>query len=604
MKGKPYHPTARVEASHSPAELKLNSPAVASIYATIAGYGTVPRPRHREQCAMPFKMLNTASIDMAAVLEMAPARHKSAVLEAAAILGGSHAAWAPLLAAAPTDGPPSRLTRGQLSQLVRWGVLRPTCRGHGLVSRAFAVPKSDGVTARPILDARAQNDLIDWSSVRTSLRLLPILAHVRVGLAVGRKDPLLAEVDAKSYFPSFRWSRGLRRAHVVRVGDQCYTHEVPAQGSALMPLVAQVASASLAKAPPLHAHPDEWVRQGVSIVYDNWLLSGERDCLPGRLSRLTGRLERAGVVVGSVQQPARTVESCGFQFEVGPSLRRWRLKPDWVARVVPILERGWPDDLLGRQRVAGLCLWALRATLRPLWSIRRILEFISPDLPSGSGRSSAAAVLPGRGAGLTRSPRKAAASAPVDGCGESVTLTTPGGVLREVLGWLRHNEWRTLLSAPMSLREAAPVVAYADASLWAAGYVDSTGRVMHSPWLDAPRLPSRQQTCEMEGAAIAVAACAPQGGSLLLVVDNSGVFFSILSGNPRTVAGVKSMAAMEGTLRGRCCRLAVALVPTKEMLADAASRGDDTPVVIPPSTVSRLVRMAVDVDWTWACPCP
>lgn len=132
------------------------------------------------------------------------------VRQAADILDGIHPAWAPLMAVAGraySPGPPSALLQSHVEDLIRYGAAAPVPRGApALIARMFLTHKSDGVTSRPILDARPQNQLVDQQAIaRRRFRLLQPLAHVRVGVGLGVEGQLgLYEADAVSYFPSFR----------------------------------------------------------------------------------------------------------------------------------------------------------------------------------------------------------------------------------------------------------------------------------------------------------------------------------------------------------------------------------------------------------------
>jgi hypothetical protein len=276
-------------------------------------------PRRGPQCKLPWKPIVTGTIDMHAVLQHARGAHKRAVLEATALLAGTHAAWQPLLQSHGGGTVRSTLTAEQLAGALSMGLIRPTAGRPRITAALFAIPKSDGTTARPIDDARRQNELIDWSAVRTSLRLIAIVGHVRVGLAVRVATPELIGVDARSYFPSFRWADRLARCHGLVVDGTRYVHRVPAQGCALMPLVAQVTSAALADGPCVDAPAVAWERSRLSICYDNWLKSAERGRGAARLAHLTQRLRACGVV-GTVTDPTTQRTSCGLEFDVASSL--------------------------------------------------------------------------------------------------------------------------------------------------------------------------------------------------------------------------------------------------------------------------------------------
>lgn len=226
-------------------------------------------------CRLPLKPLICGVIDVRRMAtEAAGSRHEVMMKQAADILDGTHNAWKTLLRRANEvwgPGPPSALNESHLDDLRKFGAAESIPRNSpALVSRLFLTPKSDGLTSRPILDARVQNEMVDWNEVqRGKFRLLQPLGHIRVGVGLGVEGEMeLFEADAVSYFPAFRWSEALGRAHAFRVGGRRFAHAVPAQGSCLMPLVAQTVSAYLAESPVVDAPSGAFIRSRVSIVYD------------------------------------------------------------------------------------------------------------------------------------------------------------------------------------------------------------------------------------------------------------------------------------------------------------------------------------------------
>ena len=102
-----------------------------------------------------------------------------------------------------------------MRDLLKWGAAEPVPRNApAMVTRMFLTRKSDGRTARPILDARPQNSLLHREALeRPRFRLLSPPGHIRVGTGVGMAAPIsLYEADATSFFPSFVWAEELGRA--------------------------------------------------------------------------------------------------------------------------------------------------------------------------------------------------------------------------------------------------------------------------------------------------------------------------------------------------------------------------------------------------------
>ena len=509
-------------------------------------------------CALPLKSLVTGTIDLGAVARLAAPRHRPGVSEAAAILAGVHPAWAALFGKRTRRRIPSGMTADQLESAITMGLIREVATPPTAYARLYAVPKSDGRTSRPIYDARFQNGWVNWSVVGTKLRLLRPLSHVRVGLAVGCRDPLLVEVDAKSYFPSFRWDDRLARHHGVYAGGRHFVHRVPAQGCSLMPLVAQTVSAALADGPTLSAPDVAWVRSGTSIVYDNWLLSGERQSVRRRFERLCARLAAVGVVIGDIKGPATSLESCGFRFDVGGA-RRWTLKPDWCERALPLLTAR-PRGLLDRQRQAGVALWAIRALLLPVAMVHHLIRCLERD----------------------------------DGI-----VAVREAELRAVAELVRDPPWRALKDPSATGDRAAlngACVVYSDASVYGVGAVEIGRGYMSHLWtetLDG----TEQQHLEAVAALMALRWSRPSAHTLL-VVDNTGVAGWLLSGNPTSPRSVAVLLDIAALLEERRTTLWVSVVPTTEMLADGPSRGGSARV--PPSCDRAVLQTALECEWSAA----
>lgn len=512
----------------------------------------------RALCTLPLKQLHTNAISMARVAAITTPRHMAAVEEATRILDGTHPAWKQLWGYRAMCGvKATKLTPAQLEAAERMGLLRRLRGRPPVCSPMFAIAKSDGRTARPIYDARVQNDRIDWTAVRSQLRLCRPLAHVRVGLAVGLRDPWLAEVDAQSYFPSFKWSRRLAKHHGVATPDGFFAHAVPAQGCALMPLVAQIVSAAVADGPVVQAPDLAWVRSRTSIVYDNWLLSAPRHSIGARVAKLTARMRHIGASVGQVKGPAQTLESCGYRFDVrGP--KRWSLKPSWCARAAGLLDH-MGGTLEERQRQVGVALWAVRAMLLPVGVLHHLLHSLESE--------------------------------------------NVGPEARRELAWCRslvaRCPWRQLVyessGDPSILRHDQTVVVYSDASIFGAGAVQVGRGSVSWPWEAAAE---DQQLLEAEAALRALRWASP-APCILLVVDNEGVAGWLASGNPSNSRAVTILLRIWRLLESRGTALWVTVVPSEQMAADGPSRGHQQQVLLKKVDES-LFNGATEVDWSAA----
>ena len=456
----------------------------------------------------------------------------------------------------PPSNSNSQILDFQLQELLSWGVIKPTQTAR-MIDKVFLVPKRDGRLARALYDARPQNALINWCSVSEHGRfnLLRPLHHVTVGLALRSARPYLAEIDLRSFFFQFSWSRQLADAHSFRALGQDYAFVVPVQGSALLPLVAQATTAVLAEAPPIRAHPWKWVRAGLAIVYDNILLAGEEDDVRKRWARIHERCSAVGVVIGDTQPPSRRVHSCGFEFDVEDTDdRKWRLSAAWVTRTLEWI--GGEFDMTtaeDRLVMAGLVVWAMNATLRPLALVRRTVEGFWDEMEHAA-----------------------------------------------VVQLLRENGWRRLRSPPTESVPTAAHVVITDASLDGAGIVTG-GRAYAIRW-PKKRSMEEQQMSEWDAAALGVEQAIRQsapGTAILLVADNSGLLAGLISGNPASPRAAQIIRRMHASISGP---LWCAHVPTSLNPADRPSRAQPgvTPVEWPHPLENKWRRSAILATWSMA----
>ena len=449
-------------------------------------------------CLLPLKPLICGTIDMAKVLSSSATRHTPYLKTAMAFLDGTSDVWRELFAMPRVEARPSNILPSHVDDLNKYGLVRPLARSEvPLLSRLFLTPKKDGRTSRPLFDARhpvnvALRAVMDerMAPYGPKFRLLDPFHHVAVG--VGKDydgDYHLYAADATSYFPQFPWSPTLARLTAFRTPGGVYGHMSPPQGVNLVPYVAQVTSAALADAPVVTAPRRAWVDSRTSIIYDNWLMGGDPTSLAIRVESFRGRCRDVGVVLGEDSGVVRTVDCAGFQFDK----RRWRLLPSWTSKaldyLIPMSEVTGTVTSVDRSVVAGLSLWAVRATLRPWLMVRPLVKYLVEDEPWHSSEREA---------------------------------------LEKVLRTVRNNAWRRLVSGKGRRR-----FLYVDASLEAAGWCNGKrGRTYE--W-DKLRNHTEQQACELEGAALAVEDEmneALPGDTIYLGIDNTGVQDILVDGFP------------------------------------------------------------------------
>ena len=460
----------------------------------------------------------------------------------------------------PTRAGPSSLLASHLRDLLRWGVIE---EGHNAQlprtsGRLFLSPKGNGTQSRALFDGRQQNSTIDWCSLQHhgKFHILPPFYQILVGLGIGRENPRMAEVDFTSFFFQFQWGDVLARSHSFFSRRKNYVCRAPVQGCALMPLVAQTTSSILADAPPPRADPWDFVRSGVSIIYDNILLSGEEQDLERRWARLLSRCSEANAVLGDTQPPTRSLTSCGLEFDVtDPGSRKWRVSTAWSTKAADWITATRPhmtDD--DRPVLAGLAQWAMSALLLPYAFIRRTLEGVD-------------------------------ARAEID----------------NLILLLRSKPWRQFRCVPTEHppRDAALVIT--DASGTGAGIIYD-GKALALPWA-AQRSPEQQQAAEWDAAILGIEHAVthlPKGRTILLVTDNSGLIAGLLKGNPTTQrAGSLVRRLQANETRGP---LWLAYVASEENPADRPSRSPkgSSAVTWPHPLEEQWRRTARPAWWTFA----
>lgn len=527
-------------------------------------------------------------MDLDVVAKLTAERFAPVLDQVARILTGTHACWQHLFtrtsptpcARVPPPGPvqlrttpaetcrpptrydapacreASRLKQSHLDDLIDWGVVRPARRSERpYMSRVFLTPKADGSSSRALYDARPQNRHLDWCALpgHGRFRLAHPLHQAMVGTAHGREGLVVgAEVDFTSYFFQFRWGLRLQLAHGFRHGPTPYVFQVPVQGSALMPFVAQAVTLALLDGPLPSEDPAAFVANRCVVTYDNVLLTGPPAEVHARLETLTDRCASAGVVVGAVQRPSTTVTSCGYVFDL--QARTWTLKSSFSEKLKEFLRRYTGSDESDAERLAGYAGWAYRALLLPLHPIASLLRH-EPD--------------PDAIAALLRLVEKP----PSRALWPATTLRVPSDV---------------------------PVV-FVDGSGTGVGVVYDG--VAHAfPW-PLPRPAEEQQEIELaafvRGLALATATLAV-GTPLLVAGDNLGVLYTALTAVPRTAAAAETLEQVAALSRGP---LWLSYVPTDSNPADEPSRTAISSSVrrpVPQDLVDRTRATAALADWTCA----
>ena len=409
-----------------------------------------------------------------------------------------------------------------MSQLVQWKVIEKVEQRPKFVCRLFALPKSDANFARPILDCRVVNRMLNMDELdKPRFRLLPPLVAARVLLGRKESNILLSEVDFRSYFPSLRWSRNLSMIHGLRIRGEYYAHVAPSQGSALLPICAQALTLAIAHGPPPDAPWHAFHKRGIAVIYDNVAMSGSREHLDQRLQRLRERCTRAGIVIGDCQGPATEITSCGVQYQTEPA-RRFRLKPSWPPAARRVMDLPVKDEVDAARR-AGLVGWMAAVLAVPLAYFTKTMHNMHDEFE-----------------------------------------------LRMAKRLLDENPWREL-RGPQSFRFPDRVrVVVCDASVIGIGVV-LDGVAYARPYAER-RSSTLQQSAEFEAALEAVRLASKDPGdvdAILLIGDNRGVISAIARGLTCSTTGNEVIKEIYRVLP---CPMWLAWVESEKNIADAPSR--------------------------------
>lgn len=613
-------------------------------------------------CDLPLKEIYANAVDIDDITRSFHGRrgHWLELRRARAVLRGTHPVWKDVKrlvgkTVAPAASHVSHVGEANLARLLEWGVLLPLPRDQvGKVPplRLFLVPKSDGTTSRPILDARPINDrLVDRHRTKLVPSLLRLLDMIRVGVGTAHpytKSFCLAELDAQSFFPSLKWGVALQRLHTVRIGDRTYMHVAPAQGSAVLPYVAQTIMSALAGAPEPGSPHFKWVDQGIAITYDNVLLSGPREDLLARHSQVRSSLERHRVKIGSDTGLQCTLTSCGVCFYVNPTQtpdapfpcrvltptntsllgRYWSVKPSWAIKAYQVIHDAlgrWGDlSHLDLQRLAGYALWAVRVRCEPLVRIGTLLYLLSAtDKSFGPLPVAPAKGMPSR---ALRETLHACRETLFNGVhspdsfdsilkGERY-IEAAQDELRSLADDLHASPWRALISyAP--IHQTQPIVIFHDAAATKAGYVvvDTAPGPVDSPptfcartWeemgLFEGSAPTNQQEYEMAGAAnISEFFELYPHRDFIAVTDNLGVYFHLVSGNPPPGQAF-FFRKLWAAVQSHGVRLGVAWMEGASHPADWLSRDHERPEDVTTESLDLMCKSALksyfECEWSFA----
>jgi hypothetical protein len=178
----------------------------------------------------------------------------------------------------------------------------------------------------------------------------------------------LTDVDLRHWFFQFSLHEQIQAFFCVRDRAGVYSMSRMPMGWSWSMVIAQSVAAALAE-------------PGAVTFVDGFLNGGQSyDEAVSSTSALLTRLAKVGATVNLAKshvEPAQRRVFVGLDIDV--AARCWRLDPEWVAKVaafLPGLLRQRMLPLRSWFRVAGIIIWSLRATLRPLVSIFGLLDWM------------------------------------------------------------------------------------------------------------------------------------------------------------------------------------------------------------------------------------
>ena len=433
-------------------------------------------------------------------------------------------------------GRPSKLSRKDVESLVDWGVLvpRPRSISSNFFHFGFKVAKSDPSWTRFILDCSALNesqcDPPPFSLPPPICIISTILSSLFAFIA-----------DFCSWFFQHYVSPEVASFFSLRVGSSPYLCTRLAQGWKFSPVTGQSSSSVLAHDPMCPDDPR-------SLVWIDDLFFGDdsRENLDSKRQRFLQRCERAGATIGTISEIVTQFSYVGMDFDL--EMKRWRVKSTWIEKFLSLLSsissRTTPHIVWA---LLGGFMWFLRCSARPIALLDGLIS-----------------------QAVSLSPRLIDSSI---GWSDPISLWPSATASISFLSSLvRDNTWRTILH-PLPFKPPIHFI-FSDASLKGGAAVFEDKIVWQTTWKFTV---TSRDIFYLEALAWAAGVrTLPELGvrSATTVVDNEGLFHALLKSRAKDVRVGRIISDLYAWAEQKKFLLYAGWIDTKQMPADAPSRGE------------------------------
>ena len=456
-------------------------------------------------------------------------------------------------------GRPSKLSRKDVKSLTDWGVLvpRPRSLSSPFFHFGFKVAKSDPKWTRFILDCTALNES---QCDPPPFSLPPPICIISVILS-----SLCAFIaDFCSWFFQHYVSSEVASFFSLRVGSSPYLCTRLAQGWKFSPVTGQSSSSVLAHDPMCPDDPR-------SLVWIDDLFFGDvsRENLDSKRQRFLQRCERAGATIGTISEIVTKFSYVGMDFDL--EMKRWRVKSSWVEKFFSLLSsissRATPHIVWV---LLGGFMWFLRCSARPIALLDGLIS-----------------------QAISLSPRLINSSI---GWSDPISLwPSASDSILSLSSLVRVNAWRTI---PHALPFVPPIHhIFSDASLKGGAAVFDDKVVWKTTW-DFTVTSRDIFYLEALAWAAGVRTLSELGvPSAITVVDNEGLFHALLKSRAKDVRVGRLISDICEWAEQRKFLLYAGWIDTKQMPADAPSRGE-------PLTQARPILESIRVSkWPYVFAC-
>lgn len=452
-------------------------------------------------------------------------------------------------------GRPSRLSTKDLKDLLSWGVISPKarCTKPKFYHFCFKVAKSDPSWSRFIMDCSQLNESQSQPpsfSLPSPITIICTILSCDVGFVV----------DFASWFFQHSLSLEVAEFFALRVGSSPYLLMRLAQGWKFSPFIGHSSSSILADDP-------QSPKEDSSLVWIDDLFFGDHcsQTLESKKERFLDRCRKARATIGTMSEISSEVSYVGMEFNL--RCKCWRLKSAWVKKFASFVSSisHISLSLSSLWALLGGFVWFLRCAARPLALLDDLISqaiSLSPRLTTGT---------------LTWT--------------DKVELwPSASRCVTSLLSLVRKNQWRAI-THPLPFRSSPPLpYVFSDASVSGGAVVWNNTVVWETKW-DFPTGPEEIFYLEALAWAAGVRLLHQIGlKSAITVVDNQGLFYTLLKGRSRDVRVGRLLVDIFQWAETKNLLLFAGWTPTDNMPADAPSRGHalcSHPVLIERISISK-----------------